>query len=129
MHDRDCFWKTFGSKCVNESQKLLKSAEKYFYPTFSSFWAKLSLNNLLFIRFEILGLLVNKLTANYDCSGSNRENLSLQIQIINLKKHKLFCYFSFFVLKFTLNAQSSETNMSVKDQIFLKLLTPKNVLI
>ena len=25
----------------NESQKLLKSAEKYFCPTFSSFWANL----------------------------------------------------------------------------------------
>ena len=32
----------FGSHRVNESQKLLKSAEKHFYPTLSSFWAKLS---------------------------------------------------------------------------------------
>ena len=42
MDNRACFWKPFGSERVNESQKLLKSAEKYFYPTFSSFWAKLS---------------------------------------------------------------------------------------
>ena len=37
-----CFWKPFGSERVNESQILLQYAEKNFYPTFSSFWAKLS---------------------------------------------------------------------------------------
>ena len=41
MNKSGCFWKLFGSERVNESQKLLKFAEKYFYPTFSSFWAKL----------------------------------------------------------------------------------------
>ena len=41
MRNTACFWKPFGSERVNESQKLLKSAEKYSYPTFSSFWAKL----------------------------------------------------------------------------------------
>ena len=39
---RACFWKPFGSERVNEFQKLLKSPEKYFYPTFSSFSGKLS---------------------------------------------------------------------------------------
>ena len=37
MNQRACFGKLFGSERVNESQKLLKSPEKYFYPTFSSF--------------------------------------------------------------------------------------------
>ena len=40
-NQRICFWKLFGSERVNESQNLVKSDEKYFYPTFSSFWAKL----------------------------------------------------------------------------------------
>ena len=57
MHNSACFWKPFFSKRVNESQKLLKSAEKYFYPTFLSFWAKLSEKKLFLIRSEILGLL------------------------------------------------------------------------
>ena len=35
MDKRSCFRKPFRSERVNESQKLLKSAEKYFYPTFS----------------------------------------------------------------------------------------------
>ena len=35
------FLKLFGSERVNESQKLLGSTEKNFYPTFSSVWGKL----------------------------------------------------------------------------------------
>ena len=42
MHNRVCFWKHFSSERVNGSQKLLKSAEKYFCPTFSLFWANFS---------------------------------------------------------------------------------------
>ena len=42
MHNRAGFWKPFGSERVNESQKLLQYAQKIFYPSFSSFWAKLS---------------------------------------------------------------------------------------
>ena len=34
MHKRSCLWKIYGSERVNESLKLLKSAEKYFYATF-----------------------------------------------------------------------------------------------
>ena len=34
--------KAFANESVNESEKLLKSAEKYFDPKFSSFWAQLS---------------------------------------------------------------------------------------
>ena len=59
MDNRACFWKSFGSEHVNESQKLLKSLENYFYPNFSSFWARLSLEKLFLIRSEISGPLVN----------------------------------------------------------------------
>ena len=77
MHNRAFFLKSFGSERVNESQKLLQSAEKNFYPTFSSFWAKLSQKKLFLIRAEILGLLDNTLTANYEYSGIKSENLPL----------------------------------------------------
>ena len=42
MHNRSCFWKRFGSESVNYFKKFLKSTEKYFYPTLSSFCLKLS---------------------------------------------------------------------------------------
>ena len=86
MHTRACFWKPFDSERVNESQKLLKSTENYFYPTFSSFWAKLSEKKLFLIRSGILGLLAHTFTANYGYSASNRENLILPIQIKLSKK-------------------------------------------
>ena len=48
MHNRACFWKFFGRERVNESQKILQYAEKNFYPTISSFSAKLSLEKVIF---------------------------------------------------------------------------------
>ena len=48
MRNRTCVWKPFGSERVNESQKLLHYAEKNFYPSFSSFWAKLGLEKVIF---------------------------------------------------------------------------------
>ena len=66
MHGKASFWKPFGSEIVNESQKLLKSAEKYFDPTFSSFWTKLSQKKLFLITSKILGLCDKTLTANYE---------------------------------------------------------------
>ena len=86
MHNIACFWKPFCSERVNESQKLLKSAEKYFCPTFSSFLANLSPKKLFYIVSDILVLLLNMLTSNYKYSRSNRENLLLPIQIKVSKK-------------------------------------------
>ena len=48
MHNRACFSKSFGRERVNESQKLQQYAEKNFYPTFWSLWAKLSLEKVIF---------------------------------------------------------------------------------
>ena len=78
--------KPFGKERVNEPKKFRKSGEKYFYPTFSWFWAKLSQKKLFLIKSEISGLLVNTLTGNYEYSRSNRENLPLPIQIKLSKK-------------------------------------------
>ena len=77
MPNSSCFWKLTGSERVNKSQKLMKSAKKYYYPNFSSLWTKLSKKKLFLIRFEILGLLDNTLTANYKYLRINRENLPL----------------------------------------------------
>ena len=77
MHKKASFWKPFGRELAKESQKLLKSAEKYFYPNFSALW------DLRFwdFRSEILGRLDNTLSANYVYSRSNKENLPLPIEI------------------------------------------------
>ena len=108
IQKRACFWKVFGSERVNEYQELLKSAEKYLYPTFPSFSAKLSKKKLILSRSQLLGLLGNTLTANYEYSRSNRENLPLPIQIKLSKKDKPFAAFYRSVLVFTLNLRCWE---------------------
>ena len=71
---------------------------------------------------------VNTLTANYECSRSDRENLPLPIQMQLSKKPKNFCGVFFAFLESTLNFQCFEKRMSLIGQVFLKLLTPKYVL-
>ena len=102
MRKRSCFWKPLGSERVNQSQKLLKSAGKYFYPTFSSFWDELSYKRSLLVRSEILGLVINTLTATYEYSRSNRENLTLRIQMAIIWKIKsvllqFYCIFGIYI--------------------------------
>ena len=77
MPNSSCFWKLSGSERVNESQKLLQSAKKYYYPNFSSLWTKSCKKKLFLIRSQILGLLENTLTTNYEYSRITRENLPL----------------------------------------------------
>ena len=76
---RKSWFKCITKLVVNESQKLLKSAEKHFGSVFFLFRAKLSYKKLFLIRSEILGLLVNMLLSNYAYSRSNREHLPLPI--------------------------------------------------
>ena len=116
---------------ANKFQKLLKSAEKYFYSTFSSCAAKLSKKKIFLVRSEILGLLVNMLTANYEYSSSNRENVPLPIQLFLSEKQKSFWSIFFFLFAFLespLNFEHFEKETSLITQLFLKLLTPKDVL-
>ena len=117
---------------ANKFQKLLKSAEKYFYSTFSSCAAKLSKKKIFLVRSEILGLLVNMLTANYEYSSSNRENVPLPIQLLLSEKQKsfwsIFFFFLFAFLESPLNFEHFEKETSLITQLFLKLLTPKDVL-
>ena len=81
------------------------------------------------IRSENLGLLYNMLTGNYEYCHSYRENFPLPIQIKLSKKPKIFCHTSFAFLVSTLNFQCFEKKITLINQVFLKLLTPKDVVI
>ena len=80
----------------------------------------MSLQNKGMINYHI-----NMLTANCEYSRINRENLPLPIQIKLSKKPENFCCIFYAFLGFTLNFQCSEKI----GQVFLKLLTPRGVLI
>ena len=62
------------------------------------------------MRSEILGQVVKKLTANYEYSRSNRENLPLAIQMQLSENPSIFCGTFFVFLESTLNFQCSEKN-------------------
>ena len=59
----------FDSEHDNESQTLLRSARNNFYTTIPLIWDKTSSNRLGLVRSEILGQLVNTLTADYKHSA------------------------------------------------------------
>ena len=80
---------------------------------------------------EIRGLIarrshLNMLTADYEYSRSNRENLLLPSQMQLSKKLKIFCYVLIAFLESTLNLEHFEKK-SLIALVFLKLLTMKNV--
>ena len=126
MHSKASFWKPFGSESVNESQKLLKSAEKYFYLTFSSIWARLSQKKVFLIRSEILDLLDNMSSANYECSWSNRENLHSAIQINLSEKPSMFSGFFLSIFGMYIKFVMFWKKRSLIGLVFLKLLSPKD---
>ena len=68
--------------------------KKLFYPTFSS----LSHIELKFlVRSEILGLLVNTLTADYEYSRSNRNSSNAVIQKTKTCLPKFYCIFGVYI--------------------------------
>ena len=81
------------------------------------------------MRSEISGLLYHTLTADYEYFLSNRENLQLPFQIKLSKNTTTFFGTLVAFLESTLNFQFSKKKMRLIGQVFLKLLTPKDVLI
>ena len=77
----------------------------------------------------MLGLFEKTLTGNYEYFESNRENLHLPIEIKFSKKPERFCRTFFPFLGSKLNLPSSEKKRTIIGQVFLKLFSPKDVLI
>ena len=127
MHKGSCFWKLFGSERVNESLKLPKTEEKYFYPSLSLVWVDLSYRMSFLVRSEILGLIVTKLNANYEYSRSNTDRLPLSVQMQLFEKLEIFSGLFIAFLESAFNFELSEKKKNVMGQIFLKLMTPKEV--
>ena len=59
----------FDSEHDNGSQTLLRSARNNFYTFIPPIWDKTSSNRLVLVRSEVLGQLVNTLTADYKHSA------------------------------------------------------------
>ena len=62
----------------------------------------------MLVRSEVLGQLVNNLTADYKHSAKNRENFAQQVQTQISQEHKSFSGFFIAFLKCTLNLEYFE---------------------
>ena len=113
-------------KC-NESLKLLKSAERYFYPSFSSVWVNLSSKKSFLVRSEILGLLVTKFTGTYKYSRSNTDKVPLPVQMQLSETLGTFSGIFIPFFKSALNFEHFPKKSCLRGQVSLKLITPKNV--
>ena len=69
------------------------------------------------------------MTADYEYSRSNRENLPLPIQMQLSEEIETFSPFFIVFLESILNFEHFQIKMTLIAQVFLKLLTPKEVLI
>ena len=90
--------------------------------------SQIELGKVTFFKSEILGLLVNTLTTDEEYSRNNKENLPLPIQRQVSEKLKTFSQFLIAFLESTLNLEHFEKKMGLIAQVFLKLLTLKDVL-
>ena len=97
------FRTSFYSQHVKLSQTLLKPTWDHFYHISSSLWGEMICKVSPLVKFQILGVLVNTLTANLKYPVWNCEKLSSPIQTILSKKQKTFSQFFIPFLEFPAN--------------------------
>ena len=107
------------------SWNLQKTLLSFFFIILS----QIELEKVLFSQIRDFRILDSTFPANYQISRANRENLPSPIQIKLSKKPEIFWCIFFAFLKPTLNLQCSENKAILIAQVFLKLLTPRDVLI
>ena len=75
------FRTSFGSQHFKESQTLVKSAWGHFYHIFWSLWVEMICNISPCLKFEILGVFVNIVTADDKHPVGDCKNLQFPIQM------------------------------------------------
>ena len=99
MSKKVCFRTALDSQHVTASQILLQSAPQQFYHILLSLWVELSWKISLLVISEILGLFVNTLSPDEECSLGNRDNSSQSGQMPLSKKQETFLEFVAVILK------------------------------
>ena len=98
----------FDSEHDNESQTLLRSARNNFYTTIPLIWDRTSRNRLVLVRSEVLGQLVNTLTADYKHSALIGRIYRNKFKRRYLNNAKTFSRLFIAFLKCTLNLEYFE---------------------
>ena len=105
MPEKPYFRTAFGNQLVDGYQALLKFVRHYYYPIFPWIWDTLSWKKSALVRYKILGLFVNKLTAEYQYSRRNMQTFAQQVQTPLSLKQKIFSGFFIAFLKSTWNVE------------------------
>ena len=105
MPEKPYFRTAFGNQPVNEKETLVKSARHNYYPIFPWIWDKLSPKKSVLVRYKILGLFVNTLTAEYTYSRRNMQTLTQQVRTPLSLKQETFSGFFIAFLKSTWNGE------------------------
>ena len=93
----------FHNKHGKRAERLLKSAQSYFYHICSSLWTSFGWKKSMLVLCKFLRLLVKTLTDDEKYSLLYRENLMQPIQILLSQKRKTLSQFFSAFLKCTLN--------------------------
>ena len=102
------FLTRFHCQHVKVSQSLAKSPWEHVYPVFSSFWYKLIWKMSPRLFCEILGVFLNKLTADPKYPLEDWENMKLPMQMQLSKKRKTFSELFVSFLESTSNIKHFE---------------------
>ena len=117
----------FNKQHDKRGQTLLKFTGQYLYHIYWSLWRQLSWKKSFLVICKSLGLFAKTLNSDDKFSILNRNTLNATISYEILSERKTFSeYFSAF-LKSRLNFEHFQKNVSVIDDVFLKLRTAKDV--
>ena len=129
MHRRSFFRTPFGSQRVNGFQTLRNSARQHFYPTFSSFCQTQRETPSPLVRCEIVGLIVNPLTADVKHSRHNTRNLVQPCQMHFLKNKTLAIHSLLYLKNLHESLNIFKKNSASQLQYFRNYLLRKTGLI
>ena len=104
---------------------MLKSARHYWYPFFPWIWDKLRWKKSALVRSKILGLFVNKLTAEYKYSRRNMQTFAQQVQTPLSWKQKTFSAFFIAYLKSTSNREQFQKKGESSSLIISEIIDSK----
>ena len=125
MSKKSRFRESFEKQHGKRTQALLKSASLHLCDIPSSLLSQLSWKTSLLLTCQILGLLVNTLSANEKYSVLNRDNLTILSQMQLSQKKNLLLNFLLNYLNLQKILNILKKKMTVIDFVFRKLRTPK----
>ena len=115
------FRTSFDSQQVKGSQALVKYTREHFYNIFWSFWGEKNHKKSPLLKFEVLGVFVNTLTADENYPFGNSGICSSLFKCNSLKNEKLFHNSLFYLWNIHKILNIFKEKMIVIANVFLKL--------